>query len=193
MKTIYEIDKIKAVILYILQKSGGTLDYITLFKKMYFAQQSYLVRYGHPIFNDSFKAHKRGPVPSFTYRAFSSAALGYVGNESPEIKDFDSSFIVKEISGVKYVSANARPDMDEIAQAEIDVLNEVIKKTEGMSADELSEMSHDKAWEIAIKRALDDPTDNYIPLVSIARAGGANKEMLNYIRQNQFVDEFCKG
>lgn len=193
MKTNYEIDKIKAVVLYILEKSGGTLDYITLFKKMYFAQQLFLVRYGRTIFNDSFRAAKRGPVPSFTYKSLSSA-LGNLGDESADIRKFDSSFKITEVSKkIKYVSANDTLDMDELAQAEIDVLNEVIKETAGKTSDQLSELSHDEAWKIANERAKNDARDNYISLVNIARAGGATKQMLNYIRQNQMMDDFCRG
>ena len=83
--------------------------------------------------------------------------------------------------------------MDELAQAEIDVLNEVIKETTGKTSDQLSELSHDEAWKIANERAKNDARDNYISLVNIARAGGATKQMLNYIRQNQMMDDFCRG
>jgi uncharacterized phage-associated protein len=191
MKTNYEIDKIKAVVLYILKKSGGTLDYITLFKKMYFAQQLFLVRYGRLLFNDSFRAVKLGPVPSFTYKSF-RASLECDGTETEDIKKFDSSFIVKEEDRVKYVSAKDDPDMDELAEAEVEVLNEVISRTQGMTPSQLSDLSHDYAWKVANERAKNDSNDNYISIVNIARAGGANKAMLDYIRQNQTFHDFCR-
>lgn len=67
MKTTDQILKIKAVVSYILQQIPEGLDYIHLFKMMYFAQQEHLVIYGIPIFDDSFVARKHGPVPTFTY------------------------------------------------------------------------------------------------------------------------------
>lgn len=192
MKTSFEIDKIKAVVLYILEKSGGTLDHITLFKKMYFAQQLYLVRYGRVIFNDSFRGFKRGPVPTFTYKSFLSA-LDNLTNATADIRHFDSSFVQTEVSGVKYVHSGESPDMDELAEAEVEVINEILAKTKDMSAEELSELSHrDSAWIQANDRAQIDPRDNYMTVLSIAKAGGASQEILNYIRQTQILEDYCR-
>ena len=192
MKTSFEIDKIKAVVLYILKKSGGTLDHITLFKKMYFAQQLYLVRYGRVIFNDSFRGNKKGPVPTFTYKSFRSALDG-LSNATPDIRNFDSSFIQTEVSGVKYVYSDEKPDMDELAEAEVEVIDEVLANTKHMSAEELSELSHrDSAWIQANDRAQSDPRDNYMTVLSSAKAGGASQEILNYIRQTQSLEDFCR-
>lgn len=192
MKTSFEIDKIKAVVLYILKKSGGTLDHITLFKKMYFAQQLYLVRYGRVIFNDSFRGYKRGPVPTFTYRSFRSA-LDDLTNATTDIRYFDSSFVQTEVSGIKYVHSDEEPDMDEFAEAEIEVINEILAQTKDMSAEELSELSHrDSAWIQANDRAQIDPRDNYMTVLSIAKAGGASQEILNYIRQTQILEDYCR-
>ena len=58
MKTIEQIDKIKATVLYVLEHMKNGVDYIHLFKVMYFAQQEHLVVYGSPIMEDSFLARK---------------------------------------------------------------------------------------------------------------------------------------
>lgn len=192
MKTALEIGKIKAIALYILQESGGTLDLITLFKKMYFSQRLYLARYGKTIFNDSFRAKKRGPVPSFTYHSF-ICAFNNMEGATEDIKDFDSSFMVYETGGAKFVSANAAPDMKKIAGMERKTIQEVLKRTKDMTPDELSEESHDDAWRASIKRAENDPTDDYISIVNMAKAEGATKEILNYIRQRQQMEAFCIG
>ena len=68
MKSVDQIQKIKAVVLYVLEKLGTGVDYIHLFKMMYFAQQNHLVVYGLPLMEDTFKARKHGPVPSVTYK-----------------------------------------------------------------------------------------------------------------------------
>ena len=64
MKTIDQILKIKAVVLYILKAFPEGVDYIHLFKVMYFAQQNQLKEYGLPIIYDTFVARKHGPVPA---------------------------------------------------------------------------------------------------------------------------------
>lgn len=53
MKTIDQILKIKAVVLYILKAFPEGVDYIHLFKVMYFAQQDQLKEYGLPIMYDT--------------------------------------------------------------------------------------------------------------------------------------------
>lgn len=192
MKASYEISKIKAMVLYILKESGGTLDFITLFKNMYFSQREFLVKFGRPLFKDSFRAVKLGPVPSFTYAAFSYALNDFV-DATEDIKQFDSSFQVEEKDKVRYVTAVEEPDMDELAVAEVRIINQILEENKGKSAQELSILSHeDKAWQAANRRAKDDPRDNYMSLVNIARAGGANEKILEHIRQSQAFEAFCK-
>lgn len=53
MKTPIQIAKIKAVILYIMQSFPDGVDYIKLFKILYFAQQDHLVRYGKVLVDES--------------------------------------------------------------------------------------------------------------------------------------------
>jgi uncharacterized phage-associated protein len=192
MKATYDISKIKSLILYILKESGGKLDFITLFKNMYFSQKEYLVQYGKPMFKDSFRAMRRGPVPSFTYKAFRSALDNFV-DATDDIKNFDSSFIIEEKDNVRYVTAKNEPDMDQLAGAEVATINKIIDRCKGKTPGQLSDASHDKAWEAASKRAEDDPRDDYMPLVSIARAGGASDQILNHIRQAQAFEAFCRG
>ena len=60
MKSQEQINKIEAVVLYILQHFKEGLDYIKLFKIMYFAQREYLATYGLTIAEDTFKARQLG-------------------------------------------------------------------------------------------------------------------------------------
>ena len=192
MKTIDEIDKIKAVVLYILSRCGGTQDFVSLVKKMYFAQRKYLALYGRPIFNDMFYARDRGPVPAFIYKALYIESLK--DTAFPEIAKFNESFSVLEREGTRDISSSCLPDMDELAIAEVEILDMVLKDTEGMSAEQLTEMSHkDAAWKIAKERMKDDPMDGRMSLVSIARAGGASKAVLDYLRDSLNFDYWCKA
>ena len=60
--------KLKAVTLYIL-KQCGELDFIHLFKILYFAERQHYATYGKHLVKDTFCALERGPVPSFLYDA----------------------------------------------------------------------------------------------------------------------------
>ena len=48
---------------------------------------------------------------------------------------------------------------------------------------DLSDLSHDLAWKEARARIKDNPQKNLITIIDIARAGKANKEMIDYIRE----------
>lgn len=60
MKTKDQILKIRATVLYILQSFPCGIDYIKLFKILYFAQQMHLVNYGRTIIDDTFQARQYG-------------------------------------------------------------------------------------------------------------------------------------
>lgn len=180
MKTDIQIAKIKAVILYIMQSFSDGIDYIKLFKILYFAQQEYLVRYGKVIVEDSFRALKHGPVPTYTYKALQ------IAEGKPLIGDFDDflqDFDVRD----KKVFTNSKPNMDFISGTEKCCLDESIAKYKDTDPYDLSVLSHDSAWQEAIMRIQDDPQKNFMSLIDIARAGNASVEMVDYIREKQIL------
>lgn len=183
MKSQEQINKIKAVVLYILQHFNNGVDYIKLFKVMYFAQREYLATYGLTIVEDTFKARQLGPVPSLTYKVVKMAESG---EKSKDLKDFISSLHVTE---EKKVYAMEKPDMDYIADMEKNELDKAIAKYKDMDSKELSQLSHDAAYNAVCKRMEDDPQQDVLTFIDIARAGGASESMINYIRQMQIVKE----
>lgn len=183
MKSKYQIDKIKAVVLYILQHFSDGIDYIKLFKIMYFAQREYLATYGLTIAEDTFKARQLGPVPSLTYKVVKMAENG---EETNDLKDFISSIKVDKNQKVHALEAS---DLDYIAEAEKEELDKTIKKYGNVDSKKLSILSHDKAYTTVCKRMEDDPQQDVLTLIDIARAGGASKDIIDYIREEQLVNE----
>jgi len=183
MKTVDEILKIKATVLYVLKKFLDGIDYIKLFKILYFAQQHHLVIYGKPIFNDTFQALKHGPVPSFSYRCFKNLEKGELIND--DVKSFTNSLDINKES--KLIFGLEEPDLDELSKANIRSLDYIIEKYKNFSSNELSELSHDEAWAKALKRAKKNSEDNRIFIIDIAIAGGADKDMVKYIKEIQNI------
>ena len=64
--TNFDKQKLTEIVLYILNKTKG-LDYYHVFKVIYFANISYLAKYGFPMVSDEFCALPDGPVPSVLY------------------------------------------------------------------------------------------------------------------------------
>lgn len=180
MKTPDQIKKIKAVILYIMQSFKEGVDYIKLFKILYFAQRDHLAKYGKVIVDDSFRALKHGPVPAYTYKGLQIAEGKSLNGD---FDNFLKGFEVVE----KKVYATLIPDMDYISGAEKRSLDASIAKYKDIDPYDLSDLSHDSAWREAIQRMQDDPQKNFITIIDIARAGNATKGMVDYIREKQII------
>ncbi len=186
MKTADQISKIKAVILFILEQMPKGLDYIHLFKIMYFAQQDHLVRYGLPLCEDTFVARKHGPVPTFTYKAL-HCLEGKIDDPTPELSEFNQSLSLEQINGTKVVmcAMGASCDKEELSKSNISILDKWIAKCKDIAAFDLSDLSHDQAWQIAYKATEITGEDTRISQYSMAKAGGATQAMLDVIRERQ--------
>lgn len=180
MKTSIQIAKIKAVLLYIMQSFPQGVDYIKLFKILYFAQQDHLVKYGKVLVEDSFKALKHGPVPTYTYKALQ------IAEGKPLEGNFEEFLTGIEVHDKK-VYTSAKPDMDYISGADKRCLDAAIAKYKDIDPYDLSNLSHDSAWKEAMERIQDDPQKNFITIIDMARAGKASEEMVNYIREKQII------
>lgn len=191
MKTAEQILKIKAVVLYILKAFPNGVDYIHLFKVMYFAQQNHLKEYGLPVVYDSFVARKHGPVPTLTYKVLRSVE-GKADITTDELRNFANDLIVNDKDGHQVVSSaeNAVCDMDELSSADIEMLDKWIAKCKDVASFDLSDMSHaDKAWKKAKRQADKTGEDVKITMYDMAAAAGASEGMLQVIRERQSLQK----
>lgn len=190
MKTLDQIQKIKAVVLYILQHAGGGgMDYIHLFKVMYFSQQKHLTLYAMPLMADTFAAKKHGPVPTLTYKVMRGLE-GKVDLNSKELKDFADSLFITMQDGhpVVHIKDGFFCDTDELSISNVKMLDLAINEYKDMNSFDLSDLSHDSAWLNAWTKTEETGEDTKMTLYEIANAGGATKEMLNVIRERQLIN-----
>ena len=95
MKTLEQVKKIESVVLYVLRNFPEGIDYIKLFKIIYFAQREYLANYGKVLCPDTFKARTYGPVPALSDKVIKLVELNAEDIESyPDLKNFFSSIRV---------------------------------------------------------------------------------------------------
>jgi len=180
MKTADEFLKIRAALLYVINKFPEGVDYIKLFKILYFAQKQHLVTYGRVIVNDTFHADKHGPVPSFSYSALKAKERNNC------TKDFDA-FLDGITIFNKKVKSTMVPDLDELSVSDIESLDKSLKKYSAKFSYFLSALSHDEAWDSARKRKLEDPENDRMTVIEIAKAGKAKDGMIDYIRDVQLI------
>jgi uncharacterized phage-associated protein len=184
-----DILKLKAVTLYIL-KSCGETDFIHLFKILYFAERHHYATYGKHITTDTFCALERGPVPSFLYDAV-KVATGLKRTTKDNPVRLISSALRSGGGECNYyvVRAIESPDMDELSRAEIASLDKSIKDNQFKNIQQLSHDSHDIAWQDAWERKHSSPINSLL----IAKAGGANAEFIEYLKEEEQFDKLIKS
>lgn len=172
-----EILTIKAVLLYILDKSeADRRDVYSIVKTAYYAQQMHLAEWALPIFNDRISALPFGPVPSFIYdilkftrgdaRRFAIA---------PEAQDIFANAIIFVNESFFPVE---KPDLDYLSESSIICLDKAIGKVAAMSFSDIVNDTHGKEWNRAFK------SDKKMSNLKIAEEGGASKNALGYLKQS---------
>ena len=114
MMTTDDMLKLKAVTLYIL-KQCGELDFIHLFKILYFAERQHYATYGKHLVKDTFCALERGPVPSFLYDAVKVATNSAHAVKGSLLRQLADSLKPGNAECYYFVGAAEEPDMDELS------------------------------------------------------------------------------
>jgi hypothetical protein len=75
--------------------------------------------------------------------------------------------------------------MDELSNSNIRILDKWINKCKNLESFDLSELSHDTAWQKAVRQTERTGEDTKISLYDMAAAGGASKDMLKVVKERQ--------
>ncbi|GAO28320.1 Panacea domain-containing protein [Geofilum rubicundum] len=179
-----DILKIKAALLYVVSAFEG-VDILRTFKILYFANKEHLALYGRPIIKDEFYALQNGPVPSKIYDAVKLAQGKANAFQTDEIKELANSIIAGGEDDLNYVIYGKQaPDMDELSKSDVVCLNKSIAESKDLSFKQLSDKSHDYAWDKAWKLQPASKMD----ILDIARAAGVSDEMSAYIKEQSEID-----
>lgn len=158
-------------LLYILQKIGGKGDFHRVFKILYFADKKHLVKYGSTITADRYIAMKKGPVPSLAYDILK--ALRFEGHLAKSHDEFIPYFQPVDSHTIQ---AQQLPDTDYLSESEIQCLDESIDTFAPLSFGARTNKSHDSAW-------TKTPINGEMNVIDIASAGGAQDDMIAYIKE----------
>lgn len=166
---MFDLDKSKAInsILFVINKLGSDKsDKHKVFKILYFADQKHLVRYGRPITGDAYVKMEYGPVPSYLR----------------DVTEGNHKKGMIEIRGKFHLQSSYPYDLDDFSESELECLSEAIEENQNISFGDLTEKSHDKAWQNA---------SWHINYLSIAKAATDDIDMLRYIQINQLNEQIC--
>jgi uncharacterized phage-associated protein len=136
-----------------------------IYKILYFADQKHLLKYARPIFGDTYLKMQYGPVPSFVKNIVDE-----------DMQDWEE--IVAKYNR-HFVKSLKEADLDYLSESDIECLIESIEENKNLSFKELTEKSHDSAYNKA---------NWVIGYLEMAKAAGANDNLLSYINQ-QIMNE----
>ncbi|MDR0618696.1 MAG: SocA family protein [Bacteroidales bacterium] len=180
LENSFDIEKAKAAVLLIATNTDNpTLHKI--FKILYFAEKKHLAKYGRPILKDRYIAMNYGPVPSEIFDFFDTIRGKRVFEERAE--SFYNAF---DVYGEKQynIKAKEQPNLDHLSKSDTECLFESIEENNLLGFKDLTEKSHDLAWNNADR-------DNEIDFVYMARDAGASDGMIEYIKETLELRNFC--
>lgn len=172
-------EKAIAALLYVTQtliKNNKTPDFHKIFKIFYFADQMHLAKYGRPITGDHYIAMRNGPVPSRVYDMLKSL-------KSESLFSGEDYFNFFEIKGKYCINPKTEVDFDEFSESDLLCIDASINENQHLSFAKLTEKSHGKAYEKAER-------DDKISYQNIAKEGGADEDICQYIRNLAENDMF---
>ena len=162
----FNLHKEKAVnsLLFVITKLEKA-DTHMIYKILYFADQKHLLKYGRPIFGDTYVKMKYGPVPSFVKNVVDENIEGL-----EEVVATYHRYFVKSL---------VKPDLDFLSESDLECLNESLEENKDLEFLVLTDKSHDYAYNKASWN---------IDYLDMAKAAGADDNLLNFINQQKAND-----
>lgn len=158
--------KVAQMAAFLLGKGGARMAHLKLMKLLYLADREAMSRHGAPISGDRIVAMPHGPVLSMTLNLMD-------GDVESSPSGWDSLISDKENHELSLKRAVTRNDLDELSQADIDVLEAVWEKFGHMGKWAIRDYTHEHCPEWT------DPNGSSLPISyeSVFRALGRSKDV----------------
>ncbi len=157
----FNIEKAIESILYILEllenKVQPTIHRVS--KVLYFADKEHLERYGRFIFGDRYYAMKHGPVPSQIYNLVKLVRGDLSPSFQPPREISEQVLQAFKIVDKHNIKKLREPNTDFLSASDIECLEHSATKYGSLSFEELTNLSHDRAWESADENDIIDVED----------------------------------
>lgn len=139
---LFDPEKALNAILWIAKRIPSP-TFHSISKLLYFADRLHLERYGRLISGDSYVAMKNGPVPSGAYdimKAVRGDGTCAVEAEAQEALTVDGRY---------HVIPRRAANEAHFSESDLECLHETIQQYGSLSFKELTDLSHDAAWDSA--------------------------------------------
>ncbi len=132
--------KVAQMAAYLLSKDGGRMAYLKLIKLLYLSDRQSLDSYGESISGDRFVAMKHGPVLSQTYDLIKNGGEDESG-WNHWIRSADNYDVALKPFAVSV------EDLDELSEADIDILDSIMVEFGHMSKFQIRDFTHNHCAE----------------------------------------------
>ncbi len=169
--SIFDYDRALNALLYVANRLERR-DIHKIFKILYFADMSHLLKYGRAITGDTYVAMNYGPVPSSIY-------------DMVKVVRGDSWFSAPDLKAFFAMNGNTLTplrdcDKNYLSDSDVQALDESIDKYGSLDFKAMTDISHDSAWE----KARQNMQTNDISIEDILCENGADKDYIEYIVDN---------
>ena len=168
--------KLVNVILYVIEKNGGSINKYNLMKILFEADKHHMQKYIRPVTGDRYIKMKKGTVPVETLSIINGRGREFKKCiEEAEIKKLPFK-LIKEGSK-HFVVSKEEAYRGCLSKSDINALNQGIKEYGGLKPDEVEEKNHkEKCW-------LDTPDNKQINYEDIITEGKTieSDEIVDYL------------
>jgi uncharacterized phage-associated protein len=153
--------KVAQMAAYFLHRRGGRMSYLKLMKLLYLADRASLEQYEASISDDTHVSMPQGPVLSTTLNLMTGQI------DSPEWRSWVTPHANYEVSLSRPV--NDTDDLDELSEADVDILESVWRQFGHMERWELVKYTHDRLPEWVDPGRSSRPIDPRAVFVAVGR------------------------
>lgn len=164
----FYLQKVKEMILYILDKTGD-INYYKLMKILFCSDRNNLLVWAEPITNLKYSAKDHGPVPQSIYKMILRTGSGKDGSLDDIITRPDEFLI----------HGKRKPNMDYISQTDIEAMDPAIDYISAKEWSDIEDELHEKVFSRLF------PLKKTYSLTDMAESAGADKKIIQRIISNE--------
>lgn len=128
----FQSEKAAQAVAYFINRQSEPIEKLKLIKLLYLAEREFMGKYGQPMFYDEFFSLPHGPICS-------NILDGINGKLD---KAFWSKYVSKNANKVVLVCPVTRDDLDEISDAELEILNIIWESFGWMTSGQIRNHTH---------------------------------------------------
>lgn len=166
-------------------KENGQIAVLKLVKLLYLSDRESLLRYSFPISGDCPVSMPHGPVLSRTY------SLICEGSNTPN--GWDAWISDKENHEVRVSHRITRDDLDELSDAELDVMEAVWQQFGGMDRWAIRDYTHDHCTEWQDPKGSSRPIEFADIFRALGRAPAEAQALAAQLQSERAADQFLKA